>query len=256
MKTRTLLLVCILVILLCTQADAKIIYVDDDASGANNGSSWQNAYIYLQDALTETENLENPALVLVAQGIYYPDLGGKIKPRDNAASFYLTEGVKLCGGYAGIACPDPNARDVQQYETILCGNDNTYRVVTAKAVNSDTIIDGFTITSSKDTYSSGGGIYLRENGNITVRNCLFYFNETHGIYSESSSPTVTGCTFENNNGGIFIRYGNAKITDCMFTNNTSSLGGGIYCIETLLYLENCIFMRNKVIKVCYCSSLL
>jgi len=29
-----------------------ILYVDDSATGANNGSSWCDAYRYLQDALT------------------------------------------------------------------------------------------------------------------------------------------------------------------------------------------------------------
>ena len=32
---------------------ARIIYVDADANGLNNGSSWANAYKYLQDALSE-----------------------------------------------------------------------------------------------------------------------------------------------------------------------------------------------------------
>ena len=32
-------------------AAAKTIYVDDDANGLNDGSSWQNAYKFLQDGL-------------------------------------------------------------------------------------------------------------------------------------------------------------------------------------------------------------
>ena len=34
-------------------AAEKIIYVDDDATGADDGSSWQDAYNFLQDALAD-----------------------------------------------------------------------------------------------------------------------------------------------------------------------------------------------------------
>lgn len=31
----------------CTAATGKVIYVDADAVGANNGSNWENAYLCL-----------------------------------------------------------------------------------------------------------------------------------------------------------------------------------------------------------------
>lgn len=34
-----------------SELQAAIIYVDVNASGSNNGSSWSNAYVDLQDAL-------------------------------------------------------------------------------------------------------------------------------------------------------------------------------------------------------------
>ena len=45
---------------------ANILYVDDDAVGANDGSSWENAYVYLQDALTDAA--DKPIEIRVAAG--------------------------------------------------------------------------------------------------------------------------------------------------------------------------------------------
>jgi len=52
-RTFQTVLLFLIVALLCSLAYSKIIYVDDDAAGANDGSSWENAYVYLQDALAD-----------------------------------------------------------------------------------------------------------------------------------------------------------------------------------------------------------
>lgn len=49
-----------------------VVYVEDDATGANDGSSWCDAYIQLQDALAA---VVPPAEIRVAQGVYRPDQG-------------------------------------------------------------------------------------------------------------------------------------------------------------------------------------
>jgi len=67
-RTTCLMMSVLLLVGLCTAAAGKIIYVDDDVAGANDGSSWENAYFYLQDALADANSAEKPVEINVAQG--------------------------------------------------------------------------------------------------------------------------------------------------------------------------------------------
>ena len=115
----------IIVMLFCQFVYGKIIYVDDDAIGANDGTSWADAYVYLQDALADANYLEKPVDIMVAQGVYKPDQGANQTPGDREASFRLINGgVTLKGGFAGYVEPDPNANDRDRYKTVLSGDLN------------------------------------------------------------------------------------------------------------------------------------
>ena len=108
-------------LLLAIPSQAGIIYVDADATGANDGSSWADAYQYLGYAL---DNASSGDDIHVAQGIYRPSEGYVAVPDFNwrTTTFQLKNGVTLKGGYAGFSEPDPNARDIELYETILSGD--------------------------------------------------------------------------------------------------------------------------------------
>jgi len=57
----------------CSAFAGQVIYVDADAAGPNDGTSWENAYNYLQDALADASSAEKPVEIRVAQGVYRPD---------------------------------------------------------------------------------------------------------------------------------------------------------------------------------------
>jgi hypothetical protein len=65
---------------------AQTTYVDVNANGANNGSSWTNAYVDLQDALAATATGE----IWVAAGRYRPAPVGQ-----PTIAFQLKDGVGL-----------------------------------------------------------------------------------------------------------------------------------------------------------------
>jgi hypothetical protein len=76
----------------------RVIHVDTDAEGANDGSSWANAFVFLQDALAVAEDGDE---IWLAEGVYRPDQGSRVSLGDRAASFELRHGVAIFGGFAG-----------------------------------------------------------------------------------------------------------------------------------------------------------
>ena len=70
---------------------ATIIFVDVNASGVNNGTSWGDAYTNLSTAISNATSGDE---IWVADGVYTP--GGSAND-----SFLLKDGVSIYGGFAG-----------------------------------------------------------------------------------------------------------------------------------------------------------
>jgi len=81
-------------------AAGQTIYVDASATGANDGSSWMDAYWYLQDALADAQSGDD---ILVAEGVYKPDedTANPTGTGDRTATFHLKNGVAIYGGFGG-----------------------------------------------------------------------------------------------------------------------------------------------------------
>jgi predicted outer membrane repeat protein len=229
---------CLVVLVFSNLALAnKIIYVDDDANGVNDGSSWQNAYVYLQNALKDAKNSQKPVEIRVAQGIYKPDQGLNI-PIKQSASFLLINGVIIKGGYAGINEHDPNDRSVDAYKSILSGDlygndiavedssellnqttksDNSTNVVTSSGNDANAVLEGFTIRGGYNMAwadpgpSGGAGMNIYYHSKATVIKCTFTYNAAREC-----------------GGGILIIDSNPTIIECIFTKNFASSGAGIF----------------------------
>jgi len=244
-------------------ATAKIIYVDDDAIGANDGSSWENAYIYLQDALTDAKTADKPVEIRVAQGTYKPNQGANQTSGNRNATFQLINNVTIKGGYAGIGEVDPNVRDAKACKTILTGDlrgndvavddpsdladgvnrwDNSSHVVTGSDTNDTAVLDGFVILSGYAVY--GGGMY-NSYGSPTVSNCTFEDNfaglndlirgNGAGMYNEYSNPKLVNCTFSRNCVGFRWGFKSSRFT---------ITGGGMYNYYSNPKLIGCTFTSN------------
>ncbi|MBN2131414.1 MAG: right-handed parallel beta-helix repeat-containing protein [Sedimentisphaerales bacterium] len=264
-KFRAALVVCAVVGCFCTAGHAKIIYVDDDAGGDGDGSSWEDAYRYLQDALADSEAAAKPVEIRVAGGVYKPDRTSA-DPNgtgDRQAAFSLVDGVSLKGGFAGAGAADPNRRDVAEHQTILSGDlagddrevsdpcdlpaepsrfDNSFCVVSLRETN-HTSLEGLTITAAHtfsanapprrtftlaSSYMEGGGVSAVVADGLSITNCLFSDNcgaDGSGLY-------------------LFLCYF-VEIADCTFTRNE---GGALYAEAGNLTLQRCHFARNRATR--------
>ena len=125
--------------------DLGFVYVDINATGANDGSSWADAFTGLNEAIQAAlSGIE----VWIAEGNYTP---GALR----TSRFALKNGVRVYGGFAGHETNRSN-RDPSTFVSTLSGEigaagtgDNAYNVVWANATNTTALIDGVTITGGR-----------------------------------------------------------------------------------------------------------
>jgi len=206
----------------------EIIYVDRDANGLENGTSWIDAYTELQDALTMARRCGAAVTsIWVAAGTYKPTWDAE--GMTGYETFELIEDVGLFGHFAGYEW-STSQRDFSDAnnETILGGQigENYYdavRYVVSTDGIENSIVDGFTIRGSYGF--NGAGVYL-DNASISIVNCKIKENSNCGIYCNQSTAAITNCTVEDNEDrGIYAWETTLAIMNSIFSNNG---GHGIY----------------------------
>lgn len=167
-------------------------YVDKSAIGANNGTSWTDAYNDLQLAVHDTGCIE----IWTAKGIYKPGVA-------KTDAFRPRAGAKLYGGFAGTETDlaQRSADVIAANPTVLSGdidnNDATdangvvqdaAQIAGTNSVNvilmnnapatgygADTVIDGFIVTAG-DAGSGANGGGLRCDASLAMLSCNFTLN--------------------------------------------------------------------------------
>lgn len=247
--------------------NAQTIFVKASASGANDGSSWLNAYTSLDAALTAAASGGNT--VWVAAGTYKP--GAQL-------TFLLSDGMKIYGGFAGTET-SLGERNIAANTTILSGDilgndipgnfamnrvDNAQHVVTCVELvsNPGIVVDGFTIKGGQTLNGSANTDLTRRGGGIqiiakaAIRNCTFednYAESGAGIAALdalSAGFEIQNCTFQNNKAeaqaALFLRgTPNATIKKCNFIGNTVNRGSLYPSGCTGLKIDSCLFQNNN-----------
>ncbi len=198
-----------------------IYYVDVNATGANDGSSWINAFTNVTDALALT-NLNDA--VWVAKGTY--TLADK-----NSPIAISTNEVDIIGGFAGTEMTLAD-RDLTAIHT-------TNATIFTGDINGDDIDGDF---SSNKTDNAERLFELRTS-NVTFDGIIF-----ENIYDTSQSGGVE------ENGVIFIpnnlNTNNLKIKNSVFRSNYSN--GYLLKIRKFnqgLLIENTKFINNTIVNM-------
>jgi parallel beta-helix repeat protein len=222
----------------------QIIYVDHNATGLNNGLTWEHAYRDLQDAL-ERAAVEGYSEIWVADGTYKPSIPS------GSPTFQLIDSVPVYGHFAGNETSS-SQRDFNDSnnETILSGiGVPAPFIVSAAGHRSDNILDGFTILGAG---TSGDGVKI-ENAYLKVSNCIIAGASVagYGIYDMNSGFKVSDCIIQNSSIGIYSNFQNngtlpeTRIANSIIRNNQTGIG--LYRINpgSPVATINCLIHNNN-----------
>ncbi len=239
----------------------EIIYVANDATGANNGTSWADAYTSLHDALAAaipgTETTAG-SQIWIKKGRYTPS------DTDRFQSFAVNSSISIYGSFEGtetqidqrpIVANDPNT-----ITTRIDGNigdpdietDNSNRLFAFLNPTAFNILNGLHIQNGYNDSASNLGIILNPSSLVSCRitNNNSLLNGT--IYHIADIPLVTlFCSFENNTSNrgsaIFKVNGNLQILNTDFIENEATgTGAAIFSNNATLTLTGVTMTNNHV----------
>jgi len=200
---------------------AAVRYVNQAATGANNGTSWADAHRELTPALNAASAGDE---IWIARGIYKPDYdastGTHTGNRD--LRFPLQSNVSIYGGFNGTETSRAQ-RDWVAHRTILSGEIGS---ATLKTDNTRAIM-----ATVGDTPANG----------VLVEGVVFAGGRADAPNNDSSN--VEGAA-----GAVYIRYGSGTFRHCVFVDNYGATAGAIAIMAasgTGLQIDNCLFTANQ-----------
>lgn len=215
-----------------------IIYVNWSAAGNNNGASWGNAFVSLDDAINAASEGNQ---IWVIEGTFVPSNTHGLGATNMYKHFPVKNGVKMYGGFSGWENFE-SERDLINNTTTLSGNlgagQYAYHVLLVDAgADTSTLIDGFKITLGMGfgtgDFLLGSGLFVK-NADVVVDNCLFYLGSAANggnVALVNSNSIFTNCNFISGyagyyGGAVLMNGGANQFEFCTFENNDADNTGG------------------------------
>ncbi|RNC86406.1 MAG: T9SS C-terminal target domain-containing protein [Winogradskyella sp.] len=253
-----------------------IIYVDQNATGSGDGTTWANAFNTIQEAIHLINNTCTTVdEIHIAEGSYL-----------EGSQLNINKAMTIKGSY-------PSGGGIQDFEnnpTMIDGNE-IHRVINASHTTGILFLEGITVQNGRVS-DDGGGIYT--SGDLDLNNVKILNNKAEstifsstinvttnggGIYANQANITLNNSTVNSNmisslsgdaspfayGGGIYITNGDITLTNStvndntVFCNNSSSFipqrsysyGGGIYSVIGNTTLISSSVNNNSIINDTY-----
>ena len=230
------------------------LYVNANAVGSNNGSSWANAYTNLQTALLNS-TLDS---VFVALGTYKPSSSPvgctNCVGSTSFNTFTPISNKKVFGGFLGTEKWLTQRAAIGTNISYLNGDlsatssDDASHVLLLYNV-SGVWIEGFTLQNG----AAYNGCVDMNLGSTNIVNQ----GKGGGLYAAEATATFNKCTFSNNacgqcsggsggvGGAVYSYHSTLTFNKCVLQNNNAGSGGAMYHeAQAVPYLNDCTFYNN------------
>ena len=231
-------------------AMAAPVYLTAGATGANNGSSWTDAYTNVDSAVTAA--LAGDGVVYAAGGLY-----------TLTVPFSISTSFSIYGGFAGESMDEtPATRDTSAHPTIFSGDtggddhwvhyspDAGYSITEANLTAN--LVTGPSGVNLPPPFSGDYDGYRAKIKNTNVAGAFCFTGNgpvvVDGIVFTGFKVTNSTHTFGDQNAVVAVQCLQATVNDCDFIGNETALG----CIVTLsatktapdVLVSNCRLMFN------------
>jgi hypothetical protein len=195
------------------------MYVNQNAVGSGDGTSWENAFRYLQTACEAAAEFPDdlPKQIWIATGTY--------KPKDANDYFKLTPNTSYIGGFEGGETAK-SQRNIEANPVIISGDlAGIYakRLFNATSeLNGDLSFENLRLSGVKGQQGACINALLNNSSEMTATDCAFEYLESSGtggaIYVRGGGAVIERSTFYAcTNGAIYVQGARAKISDLDFS---------------------------------------
>eukprot|EP00484_Ammonia_sp_Unknown_P013894 CAMPEP_0197072120 /NCGR_PEP_ID=MMETSP1384-20130603/209934_1 /TAXON_ID=29189 /ORGANISM="Ammonia sp." /LENGTH=1656 /DNA_ID=CAMNT_0042510935 /DNA_START=66 /DNA_END=5037 /DNA_ORIENTATION=- len=266
--------------LLARISQATIYYVNPDGFSSGIGTSWSDAFLSLDEALTAATS-SGDEVWLKGSNTYIPDTTSR------SECFEAWRGIVIYGGFAGNeTSPSQRSNYTVTTASILSGDigvvgdllDNCYHVLT---YSTQLTLDGVIIehgyadfddaveyeTHTNTLHKYGGALMMSlalSQSDLVLNNVIFRNNTAingGALWFKPSASTkavITNCRFEHNRamaseyeggyGGAIYEYllADVSISNTQFVNNYAEIKGGAVYIDygAIFSCDECVFLYN------------